>query len=224
MATASAPSAVTSRSQAKVAFFVAFFALTLFAIYDKDARVFDPTSEIARHFAPVKWYVIVHGFFATIAMMVAAFQFSDRLHARYLRVHRTLGYVYVTSVCAATPLAIVVAMKLSLSHSQFVANCVNSLGWALTTVIALYCVRSGNIIQHRRWMIRSYPWAMTFTFNRLLNVLLPNTRVGHPDFEAKLWVSAVLAAFLPNLFLEWHAIFAGAKVPVAARTAKSLPK
>jgi uncharacterized membrane protein len=106
----------------------------------------------------VKWYVIVHGFFGAIAMAVASFQFSNRLRARYLPVHRALGYLYVISVCAATPLAILVAMKLSLSPSQFVANCVNSLGWTVTTLIALYCVRSGNTVQHRRWMIRSYPW------------------------------------------------------------------
>jgi hypothetical protein len=43
MATTTLPPAVTSRSQVKLVFFVAFFALTLFAIYDKDARVFDPT-------------------------------------------------------------------------------------------------------------------------------------------------------------------------------------
>jgi uncharacterized membrane protein len=206
MATATAP-AVTSRSQAKLVFFAGFFALTVFVIYDKDARVFDPTSPISQHFAPVKWYVLVHGFFAAIAMAVGAFQFSNRLRARYLRVHRALGYTYVTSVCIGAPLAVVVAMNLSRSPSQLVANCVNSFGWALTTLIALYCVRGGNIVQHRRWMIRSYPWAMTFTFNRFLNVLLPNTRVGHPGFEAKLWLSAVLAAFLPTIILEWRAIF-----------------
>jgi uncharacterized membrane protein len=206
MATATA-AVVTSRSRATLLFFVVFFAVTVFSIFDKDARVFDPTSPIAQHFAPAKWYVLVHGFFAAIAMAVAAFQFCNRLRARYLPVHRVLGYTYVISVLAATPLAVAVAMRLSLSPSQFVANCVNSSGWAVTTLIALYCVRSGNIVQHRRWMIRSYPWAMTFTFNRFLNVFLRNTRVGHSGFEAKLWLSAALAAFLPNIFLEWHAIF-----------------
>jgi uncharacterized membrane protein len=206
MATATAP-VVNSRSQATFLFFVVFFALTIFSIYYKDARVFDPTSPIAQHFAPARWYVLVHGFFAAIAMGVAAFQFSNRLRARYLPIHRVLGYIYVISVLAATPLAVAVAMKLSVSPSRFVANCVNSSGWLVTTLIALYCVRSGNIAQHRRWMIRSYPWAMTFTFNRFLNVLLPNTRVGNSGFEAKLWLSAVLAAFLPTIFLEWRAIF-----------------
>jgi uncharacterized membrane protein len=206
MATATAP-AVTLRSQAKLVFFAGFFALTVFAIYDKDARVFDPTSPISQHFAPVKWYVLVHGFFGAIAMAVAAFQFSNRLRARYLYVHRALGYTYVTSVCIGAPLAVVVAMKLSRSPSQFVANCVNSIGWGVTTLIALYCVRSGNIVEHRRWMIRSYPWAMTFTFNRFVHVFLPSTRAGHPGFEATLWLSSALAAFLPTIFLEWRAIF-----------------
>jgi len=206
MATATAP-VVTSRSHATLVFFVVFFALTFLAVYDKDARVFDPTSPIARHFGPVKWYVIVHGFFAAIAMAVAAFQFSNRLRARYLRIHRVLGYTYVTSVFVACPFAVLISSKLALSTSQFVANCMNSFGWFVTTLIALYCIRTGNIVQHRRWMIRSYPWALTFTANRVLNILLPSTHVGQPGFEAKLWLTSALAAFLPNIFLEWRAIF-----------------
>jgi len=206
MATATAP-VVTPRSQVKLVLFVLFFAMTAIAVYDKDARVFDPTSPIARHFGSVKWYVIVHGFFAAIAMAVAAFQFSNRLRARYLRIHRVLGYTYVTSVFVACPLAVLISSKLALSTSQFVANCMNSFGWFVTTLIALYCIRTGNIVQHRRWMIRSYPWAMTFTANRVLNILMPSTHVGLPGFEAKLWLTSALAAFLPNIFLEWRAIF-----------------
>jgi uncharacterized membrane protein len=155
----------------------------------------------------VKWYVLVHGFFGAIAMAVAAFQFSNRMRARYPGVHRVLGYAYLTSVVIAAPLAVMVALKLSRSPSQFVANIVNSSGWVVTTAIALYCIRTDNIVQHRRWMIRSYPWAMTFTFNRFVHVFLPSTRAGHPGFEATLWLSSALAAFLPTIFLEWRAIF-----------------
>ena len=206
MATATAP-AVRPHSQAKVVFFIAFFALTLFAVYYKNARVFDPTSPIAQHFAPVKWYIAVHGSCAAIATLVAAFQFSDRLRARYLGMHRVLGYLYVTSVFIACPFAVLISAKIALSITQFALDCTLSIAWATTTLIALYCVRSGNVVQHRRWMIRSYPWAMTFTFNRIISVLLPSTRFGHSGFEAKIWLSAVLAAFLPTIVLEWRAIF-----------------
>jgi hypothetical protein len=67
-------------------------------------------------------------------------------------------------------------------------------------------------------MIRSYPWAMAFTFNRFVHVLLPVTRAGHPGFEATLWLSSALAAFLPNILLEWSAILGPHKAAKAARS------
>jgi uncharacterized membrane protein len=218
MATATAP-AVTSRSQAKLVFFVVFFALTVVAVYDKDARVFDPASPIALHFAPAKWYLVVHAFFGVIAMAVAAFQFSNRLRARYLEVHRVLGYVYVTSVFLSAPFAVVVALKIPKSFSLVAANCMQSFGWVVTTAIALYCVRTGNLVQHRRWMIRSYPFAMVFTAARTARMFLPAARVGPTGGEAVLWICSALAAFLPSIFLDWTSIFRpnGARANTAVR-------
>jgi uncharacterized membrane protein len=218
MATATAPAA-TSRSQAKLVFFVVFFALTVVAVYDKDARVFDPASPIALHFAPAKWYLVVHAFFGVIAMAVAAFQFSNRLRARYLEVHRVLGYVYVTSVFLSAPFAVVVALKIPKSFSLVAANCMQSFGWVVTTAIALYCVRTGNLVQHRRWMIRSYPFAMVFTAARTLRIFLPVARFGPTGGEAILWICSALSAFLPSIFLDWTAIFRrnGARANTAVR-------
>ncbi len=218
MATATAP-AVTSRSNVKLLFFLLFFALTIFAAYEKNARILDPTSPIAQHFAPAKWYLPVHAFFGAIAMAVAAFQFSNRLWARYLRLHRVFGYVYVTSVFISAPFAVIVAMKIPKSFSLVVANCMQSFGWLVTTSIALYCVRSGNIALHRRWMIRSYPFAMVFTVARTVRVVVPGSWLGPTGGEAVLWLASAMAAFLPSIFLDWPAIFSrtSARVATAAR-------
>jgi uncharacterized membrane protein len=214
--TATVPAA-NSRSQAKLVFFVLFFALTIFVAYEKNARVLDPTSPIARHLAPAKWYLLVHAFFAAIAMAVAAFQFSNRLRARYLRLHRTLGYVYVTSVFISAPLAIVVAVKVADSFSVAAANCMQAFGWVGTTFIALYCVRHGNVALHRRWMIRSYPFAMVFTAVRTVRVAAPVNRLGPTGGEGVFWLAVALAAFLPSIFLDWRAIFQ----PISAKAATS---
>ena len=140
-------------------------------------------------------------------MGVAAFQFSNRLRARYLAVHRMLGYLYVTSVFISAPFANIVAVKLS-SLTIAVATFVQSFAWVVTTAIALYCVRSGNIVQHRRWMIRSYPFAMVFTFVRVIDRLPPVVRLlGNSAPEIAVWSCIALAAFLPNIFLEWRTIF-----------------
>jgi uncharacterized membrane protein len=101
-----------------------------------------------------------HALFGAIAMVVAAFQFSNRLRARYLRMHRALGNVYVTSVFISAPSAVLIAIKIPKSFSLVAANCMQSFGWFVTTAVALYCIRSGNVALHRRWMIRSYLFAM----------------------------------------------------------------
>ncbi len=94
-----------------LSFFVIFCLLTVFVTYMKNARIFDPTSEIAQHFAPVRWYLVPHAFFGILAIVLGVFQFSNRLRARYLKIHRTLGYVYVVSVFIAAPLAIPMTMR-----------------------------------------------------------------------------------------------------------------
>jgi len=203
MATVVAP-VTRSRSQSKLVFFVIFCSLTVFVTYMKNARVFDPTSEIAQHFAPVRWYLVPHAFFGVLAMVLGVFQFSNRLRARYLKIHRTLGYVYVLSVFIAAPLAVPMTMRFG--PSLVAASSMQSFGWMLTTAIALYCVRHGNVTQHRRWMIRSYPFAMVFTVSRMIIPIPAVLRLGVTGIETVVWTVIALAAILPNVFLDWRAI------------------
>ncbi|PYX87557.1 MAG: hypothetical protein DMG68_11410 [Acidobacteria bacterium] len=194
-----------SRSQAKLVFFVVFGLLTIFVTYMKNARILDPTSDVAQHFAPVKWYLLAHAFFGGTAMLLGAFQFSSRLRARYVKLHRTLGYIYVVSVFISAPFAIPVASRID-SLSLVAASAVQSFGWVVTTAIALYCVRHGNVAQHRRWMIRSYPFAMVFTVARLIIPIPPILRLGFTGIEMVVWTTIALAAFVPNIVLEWRSI------------------
>ncbi len=205
MATVVAP--VRTRSQKKLVFFAVFGALTVFVTYMKNAQVFDPSSPIAKHFAPVTWYLIPHAFFGALAMLMGAFQFSNRLRAKYLKVHRVMGYIYVVGVFVSAPFAIPMAMKIH-TLSLVGASAVQSLGWMLTTGIALYCVRNGNIAQHRKWMMRSYPFAMVFTVARLIVPIPPIFKLGEPGIEFVVWTTIGLAAFLPNVWIEWQDITA----------------
>jgi uncharacterized membrane protein len=206
MSTVSGP-VPRSRSQAKLAFFVLFGLVTVFVTYMKNARILDPSSEIAQHFAPVKWYLIVHAFFGALAMLLGVFQFSNRLRARYLTIHRTLGYVYVVSVFISGPLGIPVAKRID-SLSLAAASGVQAFGWMVTTAIALYCIRHGNIAQHRRWMMRSYPFAMVFTVARLIIPIPPIRKMGFTGIEMVVWTTIAMAALLPSIFLDWRAIVA----------------
>jgi uncharacterized membrane protein len=193
------------KSQAKLTFFVVFGLVTVFVTYMKNQGFFDPASPTAQHYEPALRFLLIHGFFGALALLLGAFQLSNRLRARYLGVHRALGYVYIVSVFIAAPLAIAVAMRID-SPSLVVASAAQSVGWIVTTAIALYCVRNGNIVQHRRWMIRSYFFAMVFTVARVIIPIPPIFALGETGIEIVVWSTIALAAFLPTILLDWRAI------------------
>ena len=199
--------AVRPRSQKKLIWFALFFLVTAFVTFMKNREILEPTSEIARHFAPGMLFLIPHAFFAGLALILGAFQFSTRLRTRYVRLHRVLGYVYVASVAIGAPIAIPLAARVG-TPSLVAASCVQTAGWMLCTAIALYCIRVGNVQQHRRWMFRGYPFAMVFTVARMIIPIPPVLRSGNTGIEIVVWCSIAVAAFLPSLILEWPAVTA----------------
>jgi hypothetical protein len=90
--------------------------------------------------------------------------------------------------------------------SLVAATVVQAFGWMACTAIALYCVRSGNVQQHRRWMIRGYPFAMIFTVARLLVPIPIVLRSGFVGIEIIVWTLIALAGFLPTIVLDWRSI------------------
>jgi uncharacterized membrane protein len=206
VAAPASPKPSVARSKTKLVFFVLFLAVTAFVTFMKNRDVFNPASPIAQHFAPAKVFLAVHAVFGSLALVLGVFQFSNRLRARYLPLHRTFGYIYVISVFIAGPFAIPVAAKIG-SPSLIAASCVQTFGWMVTTALALYCVRTGNITQHRRWMIRGYPFAMVFTVARIIIPIPPVLEQGNTGIEIVVWCTIAAAAFLPTIFLDWRAIF-----------------
>jgi uncharacterized membrane protein len=206
------------KSQAKLTFFVLFALVTVFVTYMKNRGFFDPNSPTAQHYHPALGFLLIHGFFGAIALVLGAFQLSNRLRARYLGVHRALGYVYVGCVFIAAPFAIPLSMKIN-TPSLTAASAVQAFAWIVTTAIALYCVRNGNIVQHRRWMIRSYCVAIVFTIARLIIPIPPILAMGDTGVEIVVWSTVALMIFLPNIFLDWRAIAVRPNVKQSMATA-----
>jgi uncharacterized membrane protein len=190
------------RSQKKLWGFLVFFLATAFVTFMKNREIFNPASNIARHFSPGMMFLVPHAIFASIALVMGAFQFSNRLRSKHLRLHRAMGYIYVVCVFIGAPVAIPLAVRVA-TPSLVAAASVQTFGWVLCTAIALYCIRTGNVQQHRRWMIRGYPFAMIFTVARLIIPIPPVLRSGFLGIEIVVWTTVALAAILPTVYLEW---------------------
>jgi hypothetical protein len=77
----------------------------------------------------------------------------------------------------------------------------------LTTAVALYAIRGGDIRQHQEWMIRSYPFAMVFVMARAV-LAIPSVRaLGEVGFVSVVWSMIAAACFIPSFVISWRTIF-----------------
>lgn len=207
----------------KHVFFAAFGLMTLFVFYLYETPFLDPQSPVWQHVEPVKWLLLPHAVAGTVALLLAPFQFSARLRRRSMRVHRVLGRLYVAGAFISAPLAVPVAIILG-PPSLVMAAAIQSCGWLVTTIIALYAVRRGDIRQHQEWMIRSYPFAMVFVIARALLAVPAVRALGEPGFVSVVWSCIALACFVPSLVIGGRTVFSrnAARAGRAAVPAKAV--
>jgi uncharacterized membrane protein len=206
----------------KHVFFAAFGLMTLFVFYLYETPFLDPQSPVWQHVEPAKWLLLFHGVAGAVALLLAPFQFSARLRGRNMGLHRVLGRLYVAGAFVSAPLAVPVAVRLG-PPSLVMAATIQSCGWLLTTAIALYAVRRGEIRQHREWMIRSYPFAMVFVVARALLAVPALRGLGEPGVVSVVWGCIALACFVPSLVISWRPVFGRGAAPAKRAAVPAKP-
>lgn len=194
------------RFRAKHIFFAAFGLMTVFVFYLYEVPFLDSNSPVWQRIEPVKWLMLPHGVAGALALLLAPFQFSTRLRKRSLRLHRILGRLYVAGVAIAAPAAIPIAIILG-PPSLLMAAVIQSSAWLVTTAIALYSIRTGDIRQHQEWMMRSYPFAMVFVFARAILAVPALKAMGEVAFVSVVWSVIAAACFIPSLVISGQAMF-----------------
>lgn len=135
------------------------------------------------------------------AILTGPWQFSPRLRARALNVHRWSGRSYLASVLlgsvAGFGMATVSREGLP-THTGFGALAVL---WLFTSAQAYIAIRRGRIAEHRRWMIRSF--SLTLAAVTLRNYL-PLLLFGlHWSFRSA-YITVSWLCWMPNLIVaEW---------------------
>ncbi|HEX8068499.1 MAG TPA: DUF2306 domain-containing protein [Pyrinomonadaceae bacterium] len=208
-------------TSAKRVFFAVFGLLTLFVFYLYETPFLDARAPVWRHVEPVKWLLLPHGVAGALALLLAPFQFSARLRKRSMKLHRVLGRLYAAGVVVSAPLAIPVAIILG-PPSLVMAATIQSCGWLLTTAVAIYCVRRGDIRQHQEWMIRSYPFAMIFVLARAILAVPAVKAFGEVGFVSVVWSLIAAACFVPSLVISWRALFG--RGPVKQNLLRTQPR
>jgi len=196
-------------------FLLALFGMMMVVTFvTRDRQLLDPNSFLRQRYAAIPVLMILHGVPGALALFLGLLQFSSRLRQRYLQVHRIMGRIYVGSVLISGPAAVIVSLRLR-TPGLTMASVIQTSGWILTTLTALYCVRTGKIQQHREWMMRSYPFAAVFVAVRTILAIPAVQRAGLIGLQETVWSVIAVACFLPSFVIEWQHLAANRRMTKA---------
>jgi uncharacterized membrane protein len=142
--------------------------------------------------------IYTHIFASAVALAIGPFQFSSRLRASRIQLHRWSGRAYLGVGVLLGGLS---GLYMSLHAfggiaSQLGFGCL-ALAWLFTGLRAFLAIRRHDVATHRRWMVRNF--ALTFAAVTL-RLYLPASMAAGVAFELAYPVIAWLC-WLPNVIV-----------------------
>jgi uncharacterized membrane protein len=115
--------------------------------------------------------------YASIWVLLAGFtQFSGYIKRKNPKLHRIMGYIYVTDVLLITgPAGLIMGFYANGGLSSRIAFVMLALLWIIFTTTALVKARQKNFRAHRVFMIRSYALTLSAVTLRAWKYLITNT-------------------------------------------------
>jgi hypothetical protein len=98
----------------------------------------------------------MHAVFASIALLVGPWQFLASIFSRRRSLHRLLGWIYVSTVALAWLASLPLALHAHTGATASAGFQALGVAWLTCTLLGFLDARAGRIVEHRRWMIRSY--------------------------------------------------------------------
>ncbi len=194
----------------------------VYVLFHNESFLVNRADPIWQHYQPFKWWLLPHGLAGACALFLGPMQFSDRLRQRYLRLHKTIGWIYVAGAMIVAPFGAYIQYfeeRMRQPRSFTMAAISDAAMLMLTTAIALFFVLRGNTQQHRQWMTRSYAVALVFLEVRVISGVL-----GLDDnlaaSEVIVWICVIFAVPLADIVLNWRE-FKRAKITQTKAAAKA---
>jgi len=221
MATISQPLPMRARLRPKFFLFAFIGLMMAYVLCHNERFLINSADPVWQHYQPFKWWLLPHGLAGACALLLGPLQFSDRLRQRYLKLHRVIGYVYVTGAMILAPLGAYIQYfeeRMGGTRSFSLAAGADAALLMMTTAIALWFVLRGKIQQHRQWMTRSYAVALVFVEVRVIGGL---TGWDQSDraVETIVWMCLIFAVPLADIVLHWQDFRRSKPAKVKARAA-----
>lgn len=187
------------RDYVKWGFFALMAASTLAVIATDERFLINPADSEWPHIQPFKWWLLVHGPFGALALLLGPAQFSDTLRRRRPALHRWSGRVYIGAIAIAASVALYIGPRFEPKTIQ-IEQYFQAGGWLLTTAAALVFILRRNVAAHKLWMMRSYGFCLVFVLSRVPDAI-PGFHWDDQTLANVLWGLVVAALVVPDLIL-----------------------
>jgi hypothetical protein len=211
-----------ARLNAKYVVFSAIAVMVAYVLYHNERFLIEPENPIWLHYEPFKWWLLPHGLFGAIVILLAPLQFSDRLRRRFTRGHRIVGRMYVAGAIILAPLGAYIQYyteRLGAPRSFTVLAVVDAVMLMLATALAFLFAYKRKIIQHRQWMVRSYAIALVFIAGRFIMGVTGWEQLGVEIAQAIIWSCLAMSVLLGDLAIHWAEIRSVLSAPVKSGAA-----
>jgi len=200
-----------------------------YVLYHNERFLVDPSNPIWEHYEPFKWWLLPHGVFGAIVLLLAPFQFSDRLRQRFTRSHRIIGRLYVVGALVLAPLGAYIQYyqeRFGAPRSFTVLAIVDALMLVGATSLAFLFAYKRKIALHRQWVTRSYAIALVFIAGRFVLGVTGWEALGVEIAQAIIWSCLALSVVLADVSIHWKEIRSALTIPArsSVSTKQSLPK
>jgi uncharacterized membrane protein len=145
------------------------------------------------------WLFIIHICLGSLALVLGPWQFSRKLRARQLQLHRWIGRVYVAACIVGGFAGLAIAPGSNGGAVAAAGFSVLAVLWITTTFIAYLAARRGDIAAHRGWMVLSF--ALTFA-GVTLRLYLPLALIQLEHFS-QVYAVIAWACWVPNLLVGY---------------------
>jgi uncharacterized membrane protein len=106
----------------------------------------------------VPGYFATHILAGTVALLIGTWQLSTFLRERLPNAHRVLGWIYVVLVTFSAIASLFLSPRLDILGTMYL-RMGSAVLWLAFTALAIVTIRAGDVVAHRRWMLRSYAFA-----------------------------------------------------------------
>ena len=137
-----------------------------------------------------------------IALLIGWMQFSKKLRSKYMKLHRVIGKIYISSILIGGPFAFYLGFFVYGGLVTQIGFTFGAIIWILFTYLGFSAIKKGNVAKHKEYMMYSYAGTCAAIVLRLILPPLMMITSFKIAYGISVWMSWMPSVFFVYLFVH----------------------